>query len=285
MIELYSNEPNRLVYHFMVEDEPVVAQDLDITIATSNDKVSFGVPEIITTGGEPAGETEFIVPNTILNDFRWAKIVVKYSLVDYGDFNEEFVVPIVKRYVRFNEINNILGEDALSWAEFVEVERNVRYRIDSYCHQSFNSWFGVQTVTSIDGVVSLPIHLDTLTSVAHKGLILTGFTLSEAGFDLFNETKLRTVSLFSNRASKKTMEIAGLWGYSSVPSQVRSAAIELIKSELCDDKVYRDKYIDNIRNENIRIQFRDEAYSGETTGNAFVDDILNPYRVFHIGVV
>lgn len=285
MIELYSNEPNKLVYHFMVEDEPVVAQDLDITIATSNDRVTFGVPEIITTGDEPAGETEFIVPNTILTDFRWAKIVVRYSLPDYGDFNEEFVVPIVKRYIKFNEVNNVLGDDPLSWAEFVEVERNVRYRIDAYCKQSFNSWFGVQTVNSIDGVVSLPMHLDTLTSVAHNGLALTGFTLSEAGFDLFNESKIRTVTLFANRPSKKMMDILGVWGYSSVPSAVRSAAIELVKSELCDDKVYRDKYIDNIRNENIRIQFRDEAYSGDTTGNAFADDILAPYRVFNIGVV
>lgn len=292
MIELYSNEPNPLRHEFMVKDEPQSVDNVKITLATGNNNASWDLPVTLFTGSEVMGYQEYIVPNSYLIGKRLAKISIEYVLEEFGLITDEILAPIVKRYVTFSDVKSFLPN--LSWSDFVEIERNARFTIDAFCSQRFNSWRGTRIVRSHNGRIDLPQHLDVLESLnmgygSFSYLNSTdpfgGFVLQEPGFSLINQDLIRSPSIFVNQYKSYNYNVTGVWGYTSVPLAVRSAAIELIKGAQCADEIYRKKYVDNIRNENVRIQFRDELYTTDTTGNAVVDDLLGPYKIFYVGVV
>lgn len=292
MIELYSNEPNLLRYEFIVHGVSVMAENVLITVTPHNASDTLDTPIQVFNSSSEMGFVEYVVPTSTIKDFRFAKINISYDLEDYGTITDAFSAEVVKRYIGFTEINVVLGPaKALSWEEFVEVEKNVRYTINSYCGQSFNSWKDSITLSSHRGRIDLPYRLaepETVTGVYGLNTLsdhLSGYRVVDSGFSLINEDQVKTISMFRGVPKNVQYVVAGTWGYLSVPSEVRAAAIELIKDNLCPDKNYRRKYIDNMRNENFRIQLRDEAFTTDTTGNAFVDDILRPFKRINIGVV
>ena len=297
MIELYSNQPNVLKYYFSVEGVPTTAEDVTITVSTSNDRTSFGLPTVIKDNTIEMGEVEYTIPTSVISNHQYARIDISYRLEDHGMMSEELLLPVVKRYVTFEEAKKALSDEELdselTWDEFVELERLVRQIIDSYCMQSFNSWRGTRTVYAMGGRISLPQHLDALEelTVVNSPYLATtlnpfhGFALTDPGMSLVNEDQIQTVSMFRGTPRRITYRISGLWGYTSIPGAIRQAAIILMKDQLCPDKMYRERFIDNFRNENIRLEMRDEAFSGDTTGNAVVDDILSPYKSLYIEAV
>lgn len=288
--ELYSNEPNTIEYPIVSDIAPT---DFVATIKVGNDRnklVDIAVP--LTVTGESTGEYKAIVPNNILNGFRYAKVVIEYTLGQHGLIRDEFFYKITKRYLRFPDMRALLtGEYDLQEDEFNFIERDVRYQIEAYCNQKFDGWYGTQDVYSTPGFIGLPEHLEYMEYVTplqgiQSVLSHPGFELTNNGFAIVNEDRARVKTIFGDtNARKARYTIRGQWGYSSVPAAVQQAAVAIFQAKMCDDVEYRNKYIKSIRNENIRIEFRDELYDGHTTGNAFADDILDPYVAMPLGAI
>jgi len=285
--ELYSNEPNKIVYPVTVQGVDAAVNTFTAILRVSNeeDMLDAGTPITLVADERDVGTWEMIVDNDDINGFKYAKVYITYNLDDHGDVRDTLFFDITKRYLRYADAKQMVDFD-LSWEVFDTVEKDVRYAIESYCVQKFDCWYGTRIVRTTGKHIDLPQHLESMTSVTpgrlplplektYADTVAEGYYVSEAGYSILNPKDLRPGFFI----------VKGQWGFTSVPGPVTQAAWSLFKSKMCDDVEYRNRYIDNIRNENIRIQFRDEAYSGDTTGNAFADDILQPYKLFVIGVV
>lgn len=281
MTELFVNEANKLRYYVSVDGQPEVAEDFTATLRVGNEHgVWIGLSVPLTVEGDQE-EYTFIVPNALIDTYRFAEITISYVLDDYGTVRDTLSYDIVKRYVRFPEINNILGEgNEIDWEEFKLVEQDIRYLINHYCGQAFYSWTGTALIRINDQSVELPEHMDRLTTVTNNTLLPAdplhpGWYLSAGGYSL-NRDAYRTVD--------GDYHVTGVWGWTAVPAEVRKAAILLFKDRLCSDRVYREHYINKLRNENFAIEYSDDAFA-DTTGNLLVDHILASYKIFSIGVI
>lgn len=291
--ELYSNEPNTLVYPIASTITPT---DFKATIRVGNDKSNLSLPVELTVEESPPFTFKAIVSNDTLLQNRYARIDIEYKLGGHGTVRDHIEYRITNRYLRFADMRALLtGEFELEEDLFDRVERDVRYQIDAYCNQHFDGWYGTQKIKSIPGYIGLPEHMEYIEYVAlgsnpiapnYPQSTQHGFKLTDHGFAIINEERVRVTDLYGERHGRKAYyTIRGQWGYSSVPPVVQQAAVALFQSKMCDDVEYRNKYIKSIRNENIRIELRDEAFDGHTTGNAFVDDILLPYVAIAIGAI
>jgi hypothetical protein len=74
----------------------------------------------------------------------------------------------------------------------------------------------------------------------------------------------------------KRYRVSGTWGWEFVPKEVTRAAELLVNDYFCADAKYREKYLDNIRAGNWRMEFR--VTGDETTGNANADMLLSGFR-------
>jgi hypothetical protein len=72
-------------------------------------------------------------------------------------------------------------------------------------------------------------------------------------------------------------EISGYFGYTSVPQDVGLAALILAEDYGCDESLWRDRYVDNIRASDWRLEFHGKAFIG--TGNVKVDQLLQKYTL------
>lgn len=71
--------------------------------------------------------------------------------------------------------------------------------------------------------------------------------------------------------------LTGYFGYQSLPADIALAAKILAEDYGCDESLWRDRYIDNIRAADWRFQFDKRAFTG--TGNVKVDQILQKYTL------
>ena len=77
--------------------------------------------------------------------------------------------------------------------------------------------------------------------------------------------------------------LTGLWGYHSVPEDIKTAALTLASDWGCDQSEWSNRYIKSMRQGNWRIEFGSMAST--FTGNARVDKILDKYRVNRLTVI
>lgn len=296
MKELYSNEPNLLVHKIHVQGEPIRPEDGSISaeLYVSNDKDFDGPAIPLTPMTVDRGKLEIVIQQQHLAKKRYAEVILRYTLADFGDFMIQLRYDITQRLITFEDLNDALGEGyEIDYATYSEAEAEAHLIIESYCNQKFESWEGERQVRGPEAHIYLPQHMEKLDNVViHSSLIefgfvtsVGGYTLQEQGMAVFNSDKIKTINMFRDTSAKNVnASITGEWGYSNVPAGIAMAAKEILKGFLCDDIEYRRRYIDNFRSGDMRIQINPAAYV-DSTGNPIADQLLQPYRVFNVGVV
>lgn len=212
---------------------------------------------------------------------------------------------VVTPYLTLKEIRkirpNIAEEDA--W----ELESIVRYTINSHTGQSFGKSNKTITVRSNgDRAIKLPERLMELTSVSNAvGTFNTaGFYIASDGwylravqpsvltykqmpndYSLDHGPVIQTpyTAYYDNFLTGDVFDIAGKWGYDSVPMQVRTAARLLADDFSCNEVAYRDKYLEAISASDWRLQLSPEAWAG--TGNVRADHLLSEFVILDWAVV
>ena len=70
-------------------------------------------------------------------------------------------------------------------------------------------------------------------------------------------------------------KVFGRFGWDKVPSNVKLAAIELMKDYFSKETAWKNKYVKSISTFDWDFEYTGDAYTG--TGNAFADNLLAEY--------
>lgn len=192
-----------------------------------------------------------------------------------------------------------------SYTDYLECERIARKVIDWYCGQTFGK---IATVYKVEGIdtngLKLPRRLLTLTEVRWldqytNPTIITAPSPSD-GWNEYDwevvadgwllrtpRARTRPDPACSTKYSFKrnvSYDVEGVWGYSSVPTNIEEAAKIIIANLLCKDQKYRDKYLKSVATNDWDIEFLEDAFRG--TGSVTADQLLSDYRMYPgIGVI
>lgn len=247
---------------------------------------------------------EFVMPFNLTTADRDLRVrwVFEYtedgSPYEYDQFKELSVcTPILP----LNEIKGILGSES-SDADVYEIERAVRYIIQSHTGQSFGRYVGVRSVTgSGKNFLKLPARLLEVKSVNGQETLfprivvrgdgwylqsqMNGVPSMRADWDGWHENpwsgrvpitapNSKTVLKFMSNVEYR---IDGVWGWKAVPEGVKEAARLLINDYACGDSSYRDRFLVSMTAADWRIQFHDGAFSN--TGNVRANQLLAEYTL------
>lgn len=206
---------------------------------------------------------------------------------------------IVTRYV-----------DNLSDPAMITRERAVRRSIQAYCGQDFGYYYGSIAVQGNGtNVLRLPkrlINVDnvgftvapfTPIPIGYVNIVNDGWGLSTAwGNDYYGIKEappddgiyMSTGVIYVPGTRRLWSEaytygITGSWGYESVPLDVLEAASYLMDDRSFPEDQWRNRYVDNIRAGDWRLEFTGMAHRG--TGNVEADRLLDKYRLSGVGVI
>lgn len=286
MNELFSNEPNRL--YFYCRNRGVLVDPV------TDPKAYLSLDGLVKKELTPISEGEgvyYVVVDQRDIDDRFIEVEFEYELEGYGPITDKQKFEISRRIVSFDEVLQMLPN--IRYNEYEELERTVRGVIESHCKQKFNHWYGIREVRGNEATILLPQYLDRLESLSKKMSMVDtflissaadGFEITDEGLSIKNDRSMDVRKSIHGRLRETEFKVLGQWGYVSVPSQVKQAAAALIQQKFCPDSIYRERYIESIRNENTNIRLNPQSYNN-STGNADADSLLTPYRVFHLGVI
>lgn len=286
MNELFNNEPNRL-YFYCRNRGALVDSITEPEALLSLDGL---VKKELTPERESEGVYYVIIDQRDINN-RFVEIEFFYELEGYGPITDKQKFEISRRVVTFDEVLQMLPN--IKYNEYEELERTVRGIIENHCKQRFNYWFGTREVRGNEATILLPQYLDRLDSISKKMSMVDtflissaadGFEITDDGLSIKNDRSMDIRKSIHGKLRETEFKVLGQWGYVSVPTEIKQAAAALIQQKLCPDSVYRERFIESIRNENMNIKFNPETYNN-STGNADADSLLARYRVFHLGVI
>jgi hypothetical protein len=187
------------------------------------------------------------------------------------------------------------GSDSTpTYQDYLECERVARFIINSYCGQEFGQEY---TTYAVEGhgtnSLALPRRLQTLDTVTWVNNPVTrsgevigwdypyAWEIIGSGWTIRQQPYAHDLDVTHSHKSRfirnRTYNVSGLWGYSALPTAVEEAAKILTADFMCKEAKYRDKYLDNIKMGDWRIQFAAGAFVG--TGNVKVDHLLLDYRL------
>lgn len=206
--------------------------------------------------------------------------------------------PIVTPYVSLQDMREIYPDLASRTdEELIALEQRVRLVINSYTGQNFGFGRKRVEVESENGVtLHLPARVISIEEFEANGLSYpsSSFRIGLSSFSIewlpiSNPNKwaaadpIRMHDLVPRFRRDTRFFVTGIFGWRRVPTEVRQAAIILIGDYSCDESVWRDKYIDNMRASDWRLEFAPGAFSG--TGNVQADQLLAPFQVSNMVVI
>ena len=249
-----------------------------------------------------------VLTATTHDGYKLAPVVIPYSYTTTeGDLTVSVTFTIdnvqTTKSAGYNVITPILLRSDvpdISSADYNDLEPIVRHYLEVYCHQYFGRYAGIETVRgkSFD-YLRLPVRLITLNGISfnEEDYEPDSFFTGDDGWQL-HRANWETLTIKQSPPDPSTLNpsgiitapysrlnttfwqdrpyaLDGVWGYDAVPTPVREAAKLLMADWSCQDASYRNKYLENFRAADWRIQFKSQAYAG--TGNLTADMLLNDY--------
>lgn len=224
---------------------------------------------------------------------------------------ERQYVQVVTPILPLEEIASIMEVTMTdSRAEVEDIERRVRYAIQSYTGQNFGMFYGVMPARGMgSNTLRLPAPLLQFAGMSFDGIYRPNYAIhvSTDGWSLLSGNvvidnikqappewmldrfdyvgKIYAPMIYSHHVFSERVEykVEGTWGYNDVPGEVKQAARQLVQDYSCDESLWRERYISSILAADWRLQFDAQAFSG--TGNAAVDMMLSGYRRQMMAVV
>lgn len=280
--------------------------------AIENGKVVYEFPTVTRTA---AGYTVEL-PWTLTRQDRDFIIDWNFEYVENTIpyvFKDQTYVQVVTPILSLEETAAIAKydlSDPQGALDTADLERRVRYAIQTYTGQNFGKFSGTITVQGNGASkLSLPAPILEFGGVLYDGIlrpnygvkiINNGWAISsgqvwidnikqappEWMLDRFDyQGKIAAPMLYGHNRFYDGVEytISGVFGYADVPGDVRQAARLLTQDYSCDESLWRERYIDSVRAGDWRFEFNSQAFVG--TGNAQADQILSGYRNATMAVV
>lgn len=227
-----------------------------------------------------------------------------YNITDYHE--------VVTPYLTPSEICSRLGYQFTSSSDpgyqpldrVVAAEKVARAYVDRFTNSSFGRAYETKSgVGQQVDVLTLPEPLITLKKIYENDTLIYdvdddinewgvtfqasnsgfGLRISEPGIDYTEEERPSLVYTYGSFRYGYRYDVYGEFGSLFVPSDVKEAMYYIIYDLLCQDSVYRNRYINHIQVKDWKFSFDDRAYAG--TGNAAANTLLEKYKVFDAWVV
>lgn len=296
MKELLVNNLSTVEYIIYVDGVATAADGLVVAKAFLNGAETSTTLTVTTPS---TGKYKALVPMSMVLEEGSVRIEWSFALQSNPVIlSEEYAV--VTPYAPWSYF-----QSKTTYAEYLECERVARKIIDWYCGQTFGKIEATYAVEGSDtNGLRMPRRLFSLTEVRwqdvytnpsvitapspYDGWIEYSWELIADGWILRTpRSRSRIDAAYPTRFSFKrntSYNVEGIWGYSSVPTNVEEAAKIIIANLLCKDQKYRDKYLESIATGDWDIKFMKEAFTG--TGSVTADQLLKEYRMFPgIGVI
>lgn len=301
MKEILINSISNVEYKIYV-DGILTDANGDVRVTVYKEDVRVVDNQIATTASGVDGTYRYLLPTVVEVDdeevsvtttegilkVTWTFTVASTTLTvtEYYD--------VVTPYCQWDYFAPVSPNTTPTYQDYLECERVARFIINSTCGQEFGQEY---TMYAVEGhgtnSLALPRHLQVLDAVTWANnpvprsgevigwnypysweLIAGGWTLRQQPYanDMI-VTNYHRPRFIRNR----TYNVSGLWGYQSVPTEIVEASKILTADFMCKEAKYRDKYLDNIKMGDWRLQFVSGAWTG--TGNAKVDQLLTDYKL------
>ena len=198
-----------------------------------------------------------------------------------------------------------------TYDEILAAERYARKIIENYTGQNFYLYDDVQTVYgSGSDVLPLPYKLNTLHELYQNDILLEdtinnvynwGYNvqISESGFGIrVNRANMLDNTVYTANGmvppsinysgsgmffKDYTYRVQGRYGWDKVPDEIEIACIELMRDYFSRDKMWRNKYVKNVKTFDWNFEYNGDSFTG--TGNLYVDKLLDAYVLTQMVVI
>jgi len=237
------------------------------------------------------------------------------------EFSYDVVTPLVMPIDAASELGFSLSETSSKYRsekELLSAERAARYTIKQFTNVSFGKEF--KTVTAYGqntDVLVLNDQILSISEIKENGVVVYSpinninefvytFEPTESGRSIrvanygdireYEAEPLVSIAVANTDTSYSSTglrssafkggnryEVTGTYGFNSVPGDVQQAAMLLINDFLCQDSIWRTKYVQQASMSDFKFTFFKEAFYG--TGNAIADRILSRYQTMDMVVI
>jgi hypothetical protein len=198
-----------------------------------------------------------------------------------------------------------------TYDEILAAEKYARKIIENYTGQNFYLYDDVKTVYgSGSDVLPLPHKLNTLHELYQNDILLEdtinnisnwGYDvqISESGFGLrVNRANMLDNTVYTANGmvppsinysgggmfvKDYTYRVQGRYGWDKVPDEVEIACIELMRDYFSRDKMWRNKYVKNVKTFDWNFEYNGDSFVG--TGNMYVDKLLDAFVLTQMVVI
>jgi hypothetical protein len=314
LIEVYagsSTKVNVTTYFNGEPTEPVEAPQAVVKDASTNTILLVDYAE--QTDDEYVGEYELLLPANVTAIERILKIEWEYQIGEEY-FNSTEYIYVTIPYLTVDEIILELGfspyPEGANYQPFEKIHaaaRTARMIINNYLGFSLteNTNPVVAYGTNAD-VLSLPhriiefkklyendqLIIDIDEDINNWGVELeiteTNNALrviaSTAGEDI--QESERSFILDINPAKFKDgyrYKVEGTFGYQVLPLEVKQAMLLIVNDLLCNDSIWRSKYVKKMNTGQMSVELSSLAFAG--TGNAIADAILQKFKMIQLVII
>lgn len=210
-----------------------------------------------------------------------------YDLAGGGTKKDVVNVKVFVPYIAMNEIENSSHVDNLSLNDQKLMALTITNSIDNFT----NNWFGftIGETKSVMGagskILQLPYRLwqlDLVEAPTISTTIIDPWNMSVTADNVSLNTNYN-YQVFGLRefVTGQVYSVTGNWGWETVPGEIQLAASRMFNIRFCNDAVYRDRWLQNIKTGQWSMEVQRTGY--HTTGSAEVDHMLRKHK--RIGVM
>lgn len=258
-------------------------------------------------------EYKIILPEVIVSFDRILKVTWSYSVYT-TDITETDYVYVITPYVTIDEIMSELGfsmspenPNYFPYEKIRSAERVARMMIDNELGFSLNKQFGtVVAYGNNSDVLIVPKKMLTINTLVENDQLVIDYPnetnifgynieITETGYgirivgatpgDDIQEQEYQDIFGISRGKFKDgyRYEVSGVTGWSYVPSEIKQCMFLLINDLLCNDSIWRSKYVKKINSGQMSVELSSQSFNG--TGNSIVDALLNKFKMIQAVII
>lgn len=314
MIEVYTGATgtvNLITYKDGVPVAPDSSPSISISNATTGTVLNTGTPTLVDTDYE--GEYYYNLPSNLTDVDTTLKIDWSYS-IDGRSVEETEYLYVTTPYATIDEIAFELGHSSrpedpnyYSYDKIKSAERAARMMIDSYLGFSLGK-FNTSSVSYGEGADVL-ILTDKILSISKiyendqliydpaNNFNISGFDMeiTETGYgirivpanpgdDISEKEYFDYTGLTKGRfRDGYRYSVEGTYGWNYIPPEIKQSMFLLVNDLLCNDTLWRTKYVKKINSGQMSVELSSLSFSG--TGNAIVDSLLQKFKMVQAVII
>lgn len=314
MIEVYTGTVGTIyltTYEDGVPVDPDATPTVVVTDAETGASVATGTATLIDADYD--GEYKFVLPTSATNTDRVLQVTWSYA-ISSKNIQEKENVYVVTPYATVDEIMSELGYSSQAqdsnyypYDKVRSAERVARMMINDYLGFSLGKYTGT-VVAYGEGadVLILPTKMISFESLQENDRTVidisenynqfgyeveiteTGYGLrilpQTPGDDISEKEYYDITNTFLGQfRNGYRYEVSGVIGWKYIPVEIKQAVFLLVNDLLCNDSIWRTKYVKKINSGQMSVELSSLTFTG--TGNALVDSILQKFKSIQVVVI